>query len=71
MHENVPSCALCCRNLNNMVGFAEDNARDFISSGGLKELIEISDESAREDIRNLAKKTLRLSSLFRGELRAE
>ncbi|KAH6838263.1 Armadillo/beta-catenin repeat family protein / kinesin motor family protein [Perilla frutescens var. hirtella] len=49
----------------------EDNARDFIRSGGLKELIEISDESSREDIRNLAKKTLRLSSLFRGDLRAE
>ncbi|KAL8538668.1 hypothetical protein ACS0TY_000616 [Phlomoides rotata] len=49
----------------------EDNARDFINSGGLKELIEISDASSREDIRNLAKKTLRLSSLFRGELRAE
>ncbi|XP_075499281.1 kinesin-like protein KIN-UC [Primulina tabacum] len=47
----------------------EENARDFISSGGLKELIEISEESAKEDIRNLAKKTLRLSSLFRGELR--
>lgn len=54
-----------------MVGFAEDNARDFIASGGVKELIEISDESSREDIRNLAKKTLRLSSFFRGELRAE
>lgn len=53
-----------------MVDFAEDNARDFINSGGLKELIEISDESSREDIRSLAKKTLRLSSLFRGELRA-
>ncbi|KAI3458936.1 hypothetical protein Pfo_015599 [Paulownia fortunei] len=49
----------------------EDNARDFITSGGLKELIEISDESVREDIRNLAKKTLRLSPLFRGEVRAE
>ncbi|KAG8380541.1 hypothetical protein BUALT_Bualt06G0026300 [Buddleja alternifolia] len=49
----------------------EDIARDFITSGGLKELIEISDTSAREDIRNLAKKTLRSSPLFRGELRAE
>ncbi|KZV16226.1 armadillo repeat-containing kinesin-like protein 1 [Dorcoceras hygrometricum] len=46
----------------------EENARDFISSGGLKELIEISEESARDDIRKLAKKALRLSSLFRGEL---
>ncbi|KAK6156341.1 hypothetical protein DH2020_010589 [Rehmannia glutinosa] len=49
----------------------EDNARDFITSGGLKELIGISDESARDDIRNLAKKTIRLSPLFRGELHAE
>ncbi|KAK6136196.1 hypothetical protein DH2020_030087 [Rehmannia glutinosa] len=49
----------------------EDNGRDFITSGGLKELIEISDESARDDIRNLAKKTIRLSPLFRGELHAE
>ncbi|KAL0401794.1 UNVERIFIED_CONTAM: Kinesin-like protein KIN-UA [Sesamum latifolium] len=49
----------------------EDNAKDFITSGGLKELIGISDESAREDIRNLAKKTLRSSPLFRAELLAE
>ncbi|KAL1553200.1 kinesin-like protein KIN-UC [Salvia divinorum] len=44
----------------------EDNARDFINNGGVKELVEISNESSREDIRSLAKKTLRLSSLFRG-----
>ncbi|XP_047966592.1 kinesin-like protein KIN-UC [Salvia hispanica] len=44
----------------------EDNARDFINCGGVKELVEISNESSREDIRSLAKKTLRLSSLFRG-----
>ncbi|KAL0317341.1 UNVERIFIED_CONTAM: Kinesin-like protein KIN-UC [Sesamum angustifolium] len=49
----------------------EDNAKDFVTSGGLKELIRISDESAREDIRNLAKKTLRSSPLFRAELLAE
>ncbi|KAK4385642.1 Kinesin-like protein KIN-UA [Sesamum angolense] len=49
----------------------EDNAKDFITSGSLKELIGISDESAREDIRNLAKKTLRSSPLFRAELLAE
>ncbi|KAL0303386.1 UNVERIFIED_CONTAM: Kinesin-like protein KIN-UC [Sesamum radiatum] len=49
----------------------EDNAKDFITSGCLKELIGISDESAREDIRNLAKKTLRSSPLFRAELLAE
>ncbi|EYU39632.1 hypothetical protein MIMGU_mgv1a001575mg [Erythranthe guttata] len=49
----------------------EENGRDFISSGALKELIEISEGSAKEDIRNLAKKTLRLSPLFRKELRSE
>ncbi|XP_061996612.1 kinesin-like protein KIN-UC isoform X1 [Rosa rugosa] len=49
----------------------EDNANDFISSGGLKELVRISNESSREDIRNLAKKTLRLSSKFQTEIRAE
>ncbi|CAI9767485.1 unnamed protein product [Fraxinus pennsylvanica] len=42
----------------------EDNAKDFVSSGGLKELIEISNSSARDDIRNLAKKTIRLSPSF-------
>ncbi|KAL3649635.1 hypothetical protein CASFOL_006038 [Castilleja foliolosa] len=42
----------------------EENAMDFINSGGLKELMRISDESVREDIRNLAKKTLRSTPLF-------
>ncbi|KAL8090383.1 hypothetical protein AgCh_039743 [Apium graveolens] len=41
-----------------------DNANDLISSGGLKELVRISTESSREDIRNLAKKTLRYNILF-------
>ncbi|XP_073009098.1 kinesin-like protein KIN-UA [Typha latifolia] len=36
----------------------EDNAGDIISSGGIKELVRISQESSREDIRNLAKKAL-------------
>ncbi|KAM5555936.1 kinesin-like protein KIN-UC [Rosa sericea] len=49
----------------------EDNANDFIFSGGLKELVRISNESSREDIRNLAKKTLRLSSKFQTEIHAE
>lgn len=49
-----------------VIGFvAENNAEDFISSGGVKELIRISVESSREDIRNLAQKTLRLSPAFR------
>nr|XP_048326148.1 kinesin-like protein KIN-UC isoform X1 [Ziziphus jujuba var. spinosa] len=43
----------------------EDNVEDFISSGGVKELVRISVESSREDIRNLAKKMLRSSPTFR------
>nr|XP_011469637.1 PREDICTED: armadillo repeat-containing kinesin-like protein 1 isoform X2 [Fragaria vesca subsp. vesca] len=49
----------------------EDNANDFIFSGGLKELVRISAESSREDIRNLAKKTLRSSPKFQTEIHAE
>ncbi|XP_015581130.1 kinesin-like protein KIN-UC isoform X4 [Ricinus communis] len=45
----------------------EDNVKDFISSGGTKELVRISVESSREDIRNLAKKTLKLSPSFETE----
>ncbi|WOG88003.1 hypothetical protein DCAR_0207236 [Daucus carota subsp. sativus] len=41
-----------------------DNAKDLISSGGLKELVRISTESSREDIRNLATKTLRYNIMF-------
>ncbi|XAR52336.1 Plus-end-directed kinesin ATPase [Bertholletia excelsa] len=46
----------------------EENARDFVSTGGLKELARISVESSREDIRNLAKKILKLSPTFRAEM---
>lgn len=49
----------------------EDNAKDFVSSGGLKELIAISNSSARDDIRNLAKKTIRLSPSFQIVMHAE
>ncbi|GAA0169671.1 microtubule binding motor protein [Lithospermum erythrorhizon] len=49
----------------------ESNANDFVSKGGLKELVRISMESAREDIRNLAKKTLKLSPTFQAEMRAQ
>ncbi|EXB96208.1 Armadillo repeat-containing kinesin-like protein 1 [Morus notabilis] len=49
----------------------EDNARDFISSGGVKELVRISMESSKEDIRNLAKKTLRINSAFQAEMQAK
>ncbi|XP_027163894.1 kinesin-like protein KIN-UC isoform X2 [Coffea eugenioides] len=48
----------------------EYNAKDFVSSGGLKELIRISVESSREDIRNLASKTLKLSSAFQAAVDA-
>ncbi|XP_022923750.1 kinesin-like protein KIN-UC isoform X1 [Cucurbita moschata] len=42
-----------------------DNAADFVACGGVKELLErISRESFREDIRNLARKMLRLNSTF-------
>lgn len=54
-----------------LICFADDNARDFITGGGLKELIEISDRSVREDIRSLAKKTLQSSPVFRGKLPSE
>ncbi|TYG51423.1 hypothetical protein ES288_D10G256400v1 [Gossypium darwinii] len=47
----------------------EDNARDFISSGALQELQRISNESSREDIRNLAKKMLKSNPVFQGEMR--
>ncbi|GAB4854984.1 hypothetical protein Ancab_023571 [Ancistrocladus abbreviatus] len=46
----------------------EDNAQFFMSTGGLKEVIRISSESAREDIRNLAKKTLKLNPNFQAQL---
>ncbi|XP_027111496.1 kinesin-like protein KIN-UC isoform X2 [Coffea arabica] len=48
----------------------EYNAKDFVSSGGLKELIRISVESSREDIRNLASKTLKLSLAFQAAVDA-
>ncbi|PON34472.1 Kinesin-like protein [Trema orientale] len=46
----------------------KDNARDFISSGGVKELVRISMESSKDDIRNLAKKTLRLNPAFQADM---
>ncbi|KAK9283049.1 hypothetical protein L1049_011277 [Liquidambar formosana] len=48
------------------LGQNEENAQDMISTGGMKELLRISHESTREDIRNLAKKTLKLSSNISG-----
>nr|XP_008362664.2 kinesin-like protein KIN-UC isoform X2 [Malus domestica] len=49
----------------------EDNARDFISSGGLQEIIQISAESSRDDIRNLAKKALRVNPKFYNQMHGE
>lgn len=48
-----------------------DNSKDFVSSGGLKELLRISTESSREDIRNLAKKTLKYNPLFQAQMQSE
>ncbi|KAM3698381.1 hypothetical protein ACB098_06G184300 [Castanea mollissima] len=48
----------------------EDNAKDIISSGGVKVLIRISEESSREDIRNLAKKMLRLNPSLQADMHA-
>ncbi|KAI4351365.1 hypothetical protein L6164_005737 [Bauhinia variegata] len=49
----------------------EDNAKEFISNGGVKELERISVESNREDIRNLAQRVLRLNPDFWAEVNAE
>lgn len=49
----------------------EDNTQDFISTGGLREVMRISSESAREDIRNLAKKTLKLNRMFQAQMSAD
>ncbi|CAN1149179.1 Kinesin-like protein KIN-UC [Linum perenne] len=38
----------------------EGNVKEFTSSGGSRELVRISNESAREDIRNLARKTMKM-----------
>ncbi|KAK1416612.1 hypothetical protein QVD17_32403 [Tagetes erecta] len=43
----------------------EDNTKDFMTSGGIKQLSKISVESSREDIRDLAKKILRLNRSFK------
>ncbi|GAB2276802.1 hypothetical protein Dimus_011517 [Dionaea muscipula] len=49
----------------------EDNARDFVSTGALNEVMRISSESSREDIRGLAKKTLKMNPIFEAQLRAQ
>ncbi|KAJ8766097.1 hypothetical protein K2173_020613 [Erythroxylum novogranatense] len=45
------------------LGQNEDNVEEFASSGGLEQLVRISIESNREDIRNLAKRTLKMDQL--------
>ncbi|KAG9445084.1 hypothetical protein H6P81_016424 [Aristolochia fimbriata] len=47
----------------------EVNAKDMISGGALWELVRISRDCSREDIRNLALKTLTSSPTFQSELR--
>lgn len=49
----------------------EDNTRDFVTSGGVKQVARISVESSREDIRNLAKKILRLNRTFQAVVQNE
>ncbi|KAM6584399.1 hypothetical protein CsatB_011401 [Cannabis sativa] len=49
----------------------DDNTREFISSGGVKELLRISMESSKEDIRNLAKKMLRMNTAFQAEMQTK
>nr|XP_043631245.1 kinesin-like protein KIN-UC isoform X2 [Erigeron canadensis] len=49
----------------------EDNTRDFVTSRGVKQLSRISVESSREDIRDLAKKILRLNRSFKAEVQQE
>nr|AMS24205.1 armadillo repeat-containing kinesin a [Marsilea vestita] len=45
------------------------NAKDLIAAGALWELVRISKECSRDDIRTLAKRTLSGSSVFQSELR--
>ncbi|XP_076911363.1 kinesin-like protein KIN-UC [Bidens hawaiensis] len=46
----------------------EENTKDFMTSGGVNQLSKISVESSREDIRDLAKKILRLNKSFKAVL---
>ncbi|MCO5611179.1 hypothetical protein L7F22_065429 [Adiantum nelumboides] len=47
----------------------EVNAKDLVAAGALWELVRISKECSREDIRSLAKRTLGASPAFQSELR--
>jgi len=47
----------------------DDNTFDIVSAKGIKQLVHISKESSKEDIRNLAKKALDSNPIFSAELR--
>ncbi|KAK4278733.1 hypothetical protein QN277_016537 [Acacia crassicarpa] len=46
----------------------EDNVKEFISKGGVKELVRISVQSTREDIRNYAQRILASNPMFQAEM---
>jgi hypothetical protein len=52
-----------------VINIAEANAKDMISGGALWELVRISSDCSREDIRSLARKTLSSITAFKSELR--
>jgi hypothetical protein len=52
-----------------VINIAEANAKDMISGGALWELVRISSDCSREDIRSLARKTLSSITTFKSELR--
>lgn len=52
-----------------LIYFSEVNAKDMISTGALWELVRISRDCSREDIRTLAYRTLTSSPTFQAELR--
>ena len=51
------------------VKIAEVNAKDMISGGALWELVRISRDCSRDDIRSLARRTLSSTPTFKSELR--
>ncbi|XP_040367655.1 kinesin-like protein KIN-UA isoform X1 [Rosa chinensis] len=61
--------ALCHLAQHEFTIFSETNAKDMISGGALWELVRISRDCSREDIRTLAYRTLTSSPTFQGELR--
>jgi kinesin family protein 5 len=52
------------------LAFSEENSRDIIVTGGIKELLRISRESSRDDARNLAKKALNSNPAFLKEIQS-